>query len=112
MSKRFKIYSAPRADDGRYRFSCDERMYIKEFPDLPSMLQYWQDVILPTSCTRFGMRYELRMTEFSGADWDFIRDPRYADHSVLTGKRSGQQRTLYRSSSTPGEGGSIHIDGC
>ena len=104
MSKRFKIYSVPRADDGRYRFRLDERIYIKEFPDLPSMLQFWQDVILPTSCTRFGMRYELSMTEFSATDWDFISDLRYAGRQVLNGKRIGQRRTLLRSSGGPGEG--------
>ena len=87
MLKRFKIYSAARAEDGRYRFSSDEQIYIKEFPDLPSMFQYWQNVILPASCTRFGMRYELSMTEFAGADWDFIGDPRYDDKPVLNGKR-------------------------
>jgi hypothetical protein len=87
MPKRFKIYSAARAADGRYRFSSDEQIYIKEFSDLPSMLQYWQEVILSASCTRFGMRYELSMTEFSGSDWDFIGDPRYADNPVLNGKR-------------------------
>jgi hypothetical protein len=96
MSKRFKIYSAARADDGRYCFSWDERMYIKEFPDLPSMLQFWRDVILPSSCTRFGMRYEMSMTEFSGADWDFIGDPRYADHPVLNGKRKDLYKEQYR----------------
>ena len=42
MPKRFKIYSAARAEDGRYRFSSDEQKYIKDFPDLPLMLQYWQ----------------------------------------------------------------------
>ncbi len=86
MPKRFKIYSAARAADGRYRFSNDEQIVIKEFSDLPSMLQYWQDVILSASCTRFGMRYELSMTEFSGSAWDFIGDPRYADNPVLNGK--------------------------
>ena len=88
MPKRFKIYSAARAADGRYRFSSDQQIYIKEFSDLPSMLQYWQEVILSASCTRFGMRYELSMTEFSGSAWDFIGDPRYADNSVLNGKRA------------------------
>ncbi len=87
MPKRFKIYSAPRAEDGPYRFSSDELIFIKEFSDLPSMLQYWQDAILPFSCTRFGMRYELSMTEFAGADWDFIGDPRYADQPVLNDKQ-------------------------
>lgn len=87
MPKRFKIYSAARAADGRYRFSSDEQIVIKEFSDLPSMLQYWQDVILSASCTRFGMRYELSMTEFMGSAWDFIGDPRYADNPVLNGKR-------------------------
>ena len=87
MPKRFKIYSVTRAADGRYRFSSDEQIVIKEFSDLPSMLQYWQDVILLASCTRFGMRYELSMTEFSGSAWDFIGDPRYADNPVLNGKR-------------------------
>jgi hypothetical protein len=111
MSTQFQIYSTPRADDGCYRFSYDERMYIKEFPDLLSMLQFWQDVILPISCTRFGMRYELSMAEFSGADWDFIGDSRYADHPLLNGKQIGQWRYPYRFSGTPGEGGSTHIDG-
>ena len=87
-------------------------MYIKEFQDLPPMLKFWQDEILPTSCTRFGMRYELSIKEFSGASWDCIGDPCYADHPVLHGKRIGEQRTLYRSSNTPGGGGSIHMDGC
>ena len=87
MPKRFKIYSAARAADGRYRFSSDEQIFIKEFPDLQSMMQYWQQVILPASYTRFGMRYELSMTEFSGSAWDFIGDPRYADQPVLNGKQ-------------------------
>ncbi len=86
MPKRFKIYSAARAADGRYRFGSDEQIFIKEFPDLQSMMQCWQQVILPASCTRFGMRYELSMTEFSGSAWDFIGDPRYADYPVLNGK--------------------------
>ncbi len=87
MPKRFKIYSVTRAADGRYRFSSDQQIVIKEFSDLPSISQYWQDVILSASCTRFGMRYELSMTEFSGSAWDFIGDPRYADNPVLNGKR-------------------------
>ncbi len=87
MPKRFKIYSAARAEDGRYRFSNDEQIYIKEFPDQSSMSQYWQEVVLPASCTRIGMRYELSMTEFAGADWDFIGDPRYADQPVLNDKQ-------------------------
>lgn len=86
MSKRFKIYSAPRAEDGRYRFTPGAEIHIREFSDLNGMLQYWKEVILPDSSNEFGMRFELSMTEFSGSEWDFIGDPRYADGPLLNGK--------------------------
>ena len=83
MGKQFKIYAAPRAEDGRYRFTSTQSIYIKEFCNQEEMLQYWQQVILPDSSSQFGLRYELSMTEFAGADWDFIGDPRYADQPLL-----------------------------
>ena len=52
------------------------------------MMQYWEQVILPASCISFGMNYELSMTEFTGSDWDFIGDPRYADQPVLQGRQA------------------------
>lgn len=89
MTKRYKIYAAPRAEDGRYRFISSQPIYIKEFSDQGEMLHFWKQVILPASSGQFGMRYELSMTEFVGAEWDFVGDPRYADRPILNGKEIG-----------------------
>lgn len=83
----FKIYSAPRAKDGRYRF-CDEKpLHIKSFETLSLMKEFWETTVLAATSTMFGEAYELSMVVVcKNGQWDFVGDPRYANNAVLCGK--------------------------
>lgn len=83
MAKNFRICSAPRASDGRYRFTNGDGFQLKDFSDQDSMLSYWDERIVPSSCTTFGLEYEVSMVEMDDSDWDFVGDPRYSNNAVL-----------------------------
>ncbi len=47
------------------------------------MLDFWHDMIIPSSSTTFGLEYEISMVEMDQSDWDFVGDPRYSSNPAL-----------------------------
>ena len=47
------------------------------------MVDFWDDMIIPSSSTTFGLEYEISMVEMNQSDRDFVGDPRYSNNPVL-----------------------------
>jgi hypothetical protein len=79
----YAIYSAPRTQQGIYRFCEDRPIYRKFFDSLESMHAYWETHIIPHTRIMSGPQYELSMVVDTRGKWGYHKKPRYAEIPIL-----------------------------
>ena len=79
----YKIYAAPKAQNGNYWAWPDKTIYVREFSSEGRRRDYWRRFVVMKSTDKPGPAFQLVMVDEWNGGWDFVSEARYAEEPII-----------------------------